>query len=135
LESAGRIAEDEESDMAHYLIEFGYTAQSWSTQVETQANVVDRISPALDACGAKIECLYYAFGDSDLVGIIDFKTPEDAAAFALTVTASGALRSYKTTPLLTVDQGIASMKRAADMRTHYKAPTTVSLVEQAPAKT
>src|SRR5205823_5542063 len=97
-----------EAAMAHYLIEVGYTPQAWSSQLQTHANVIDRITPALDACGAKIECLYYAFGDSDLVGIIDFKTPEDAAAFALAVTASGALRSYKTTPLLTVDQGIES---------------------------
>jgi uncharacterized protein with GYD domain len=115
--------------MAHYLIEVGYTAESWSAQIETQANVVDRITPALKACGGKIECIYYAFGDADLVGIMDFKTPEDAAAFALAVTASGALRSYKTTPLLTVEQGVASMKRAAQARTSYTPPLTVSLVE------
>jgi hypothetical protein len=40
------------------------------------------------------------------------------------------LRSYKTTPLLTIDQGMKSMKQAAEVRTHYSAPTTVSLVEQ-----
>jgi uncharacterized protein with GYD domain len=121
--------------MAHYLIEVGYTPQAWSSQIDTQANVVDRISPAVKACGGKIECLYYAFGDADLVGIMDFKTPEDAAAFALTVTASGALRSYKTTPLLTVDQGIASMSRAAEARQVYTPPTTVNLVEKQKAKT
>ena len=114
--------------MAHYLIEVGYTAEAWSAQVEAQANVVDRISPALKACGGRIESIYYAFGDADLVGIMDFKTPEDAAAFALAVTASGALRSYKTTPLLTVEQGIASMKRAAQARKSYTPPLTVSLV-------
>ena len=115
--------------MAHYLIEVGYTAEAWSAQVETQANVVDRISPALKTCGGKLESIYYAFGDSDLIAIIDFKNPEDAAGFALAVTASGALRSFKTTPLLTVDQGIASMKRAAQARKSYTPPLTVSLVE------
>ena len=116
--------------MAHYLIEVGYTAEAWSAQVEAQANVVDRITPALKACGGRIESIYYAFGDADLIGIMDFKTPEDAAAFALAVTASGALRSYKTTPLLTVEQGIASLKRAAQARKSYTPPLTVSLVEQ-----
>ena len=115
--------------MAHYLIEVGYTAQAWSTQVDEQANVVDRISPALKACGGKLESIYYAFGDCDLIAIIDFKNAEDAAGFALAVTASGALRSYKTTPLLTVDQGIASMKRAAQARKAYTPPLTVSLVD------
>ncbi|MGZ6826505.1 MAG: GYD domain-containing protein [Mycobacteriales bacterium] len=116
--------------MAHYLIEVGYTPQAWSGQIDSQQDVVDRISPAVKAAHGTIECLYYAFGDSDLVGIIDFATSEDAAAFALTVTASGALRSYKTTPLLTVAQGVESMKRAAEVRGSYTPPLTVDLTER-----
>jgi uncharacterized protein with GYD domain len=116
--------------MAHYLIEVGYTPQSWNAQVDTQPNVVERITPALKACGAKLECIYYAFGEVDLIGIIDFKTAEDAAAFALGVTSSGALRTYRTTPLLSVDQGMESMKKAAEVRKVYAPPSIVSLVEQ-----
>lgn len=117
--------------MAHYLIQVGYTPQAWSTQIDTQANVVDRITPSVKACKGSIQSIYYAFGDDDLIGIIDFPTPEDAAAFALTVTAGGALRSFKTTPLLTVEQGIASMKRASEVRAKYSPPATISVVEQA----
>jgi uncharacterized protein with GYD domain len=116
--------------MAHYLIEVGYTPEAWSSQIDSNANVIDRITPAVHAVKGKIECLYYAFGDSDLVGIMDFPSPEDAAAFALAVTSSGALRSYRTTPLLTVDQGVASMKRAQTARSKYSPPLTVNLVEQ-----
>lgn len=122
--------------MAHYLIEVGYTPESWRTQIDKQLNVVDRISPAVKAANGKIVGLYYAFGDSDLIGIMDFPSIEDAAAFALAVTSSGALRSYKTTPLLTVDQGLESMKRAAQASAMYVPPLTVDLVEQkTPAKT
>jgi uncharacterized protein with GYD domain len=122
--------------MAHYMIEVGYTPQSWSSQIDSQPNVVDRITPAVKATNGEIVSLYYAFGDADLVGIIDFPTAEDAAAFALAVTASGALRSYKTTPLLTVDQGMDAMKRAAAARGEYTPPLTVSVVEpKAPATT
>ena len=121
--------------MAHYLIEVGYTPQAWSSQVDNQPNVLDRITPAIKAAKGKIESIYYAFGEADLVGVIEFPTPEDAAGFALAVTSSGALRSYKTTPLLTVDQGISSMKRAAEIRKKYAPPVTVDVVEQrAPAK-
>ena len=120
--------------MGHYMIEVGYTAEAWNSQIQSKANVVDRISPALKACGAKLECIYYAFGDVDLVGIIDFKTPEDAAAFALAVGSSGALRLYRTTPLLSVEQGMTSMKKAATVREAYTPPLTVSVVEQQPAR-
>ena len=121
--------------MAHYLIEVGYTPQSWNAQIDKQGNAVDRITPALDACGAKLECLYYAFGDSDVVGVIDFPTPEDAASFSLAIGASGALRSFRTTHLLSIEQGIASMKKAAHVRKVYDAPLSVSLVpEPTPAR-
>jgi uncharacterized protein with GYD domain len=121
--------------VAHYLIEVGYTPQAWNTQIDKQANVIERITPALDACGAKLECMYYAFGDVDLIGVIDFPTPEDAAAFALAVGSSGALRLYRTTQLLSVDQGIASLHKAAQVRKVYAPPLTVSLVpEPSPAR-
>jgi uncharacterized protein with GYD domain len=120
--------------MAHYLIEVGYTPQSWSAQIDKQANVVERITPALNACGATLQSMYYAFGDVDLVGVIDFPTPEDAAAFALAVGSSGALRLYRTSPLLSVEQGIESMRRADQVRSVYSPPITVSLVGEA-AKT
>jgi uncharacterized protein with GYD domain len=121
--------------MSHYLIEVGYTPESWSTQVESQANVIDRISPAVKAAKGKIVSLYYCFGENDLVGIIDFPTAEDAGSFGLAVTASGALRSYKTTPLLTVDQGMDIMRRASQVRAKYAPPMTVDLVEpKAPAR-
>src|SRR3954465_6586203 len=116
--------------MGHYLIEVGYTSQAWNTQTDTEPKEINRITPALKACGAKLECMYYAFGERDLVGIIDFKTPEDAAAFALAVGAGGALTMYRTTPLLTVDQGIKSLHKAKELRDVYTPPTTVSLVEQ-----
>jgi uncharacterized protein with GYD domain len=116
--------------MAHYLIEVGYTSQAWNSQIDNEANVIDRITPALDACGAKLESMYYAFGERDLVGIIDFKTPEDAAAFALAVGSGGALTMYRTTPLLSIDQGMKAMRKAKTVRKAYTPPTTVSLVEQ-----
>jgi uncharacterized protein with GYD domain len=121
--------------MAHYLIEVGYTPEAWTSQIDSQPNVVDRITPAVKAANGTILSIYYAFGDADLVGIMDFPSIEDAAAFALTVTASGALRSYKTTPLLTVEQGIESMKRAEQARGKYTPPLAVNLVEQKTAAT
>jgi uncharacterized protein with GYD domain len=111
--------------MAYYLIEGTYTAESWAAQIETQESVADRMTRALDACGARLESVYYAFGDVDLVAIVDFKQPEDAAAYSLTVAASGIARVHRTTPLLSVDQGIESMRRASELRKSYSPPSNV----------
>src|SRR2546423_1702845 len=116
--------------MGHYMIELSYSPQSWKTQVATQADVIDRITPLVAQCKGTIECLYYAFGDRDLVGILTFPTPEDAAAFGLVATAGGSMTSYRTTPLLTVAQGKASMKKAASAAQVYQPPGDISLVER-----
>ena len=51
--------------------------------------------------------MYYAFGEVDLVGIIDFPTPEDAAGFAWPSVHPARCGRYRTTPLLSVEQGIS----------------------------
>ena len=108
--------------MAQYLIEVAYTPDSWAHQVRQQGNVLERIQPLVDACGGRIESLFYAFGEHDLVGLIDFPSPEDAAAFSLAATAGGSVKSFKTTPLMTVEQGIAAMHRANEASSRYRPP-------------
>ena len=109
--------------MARFLFEVSYTAESWNTQVHAHANVIDRITPIVQKLGGSIDSVYYTFGDRDLVALVDFPTTEDAAAFSLAVAAGGAVKSFKTTPLLTVDQGITAMKKADAVASTYHAPT------------
>lgn len=102
--------------MAYYLIEGTYTPEAWAAQVERQESVVERMTRNLEACGGKLVCVYYAFGDVDLVAIVEFEEPEDAAAYSLTVLGSGQAGTHRLTPLLSVDQGMESMRRASDLR-------------------
>jgi uncharacterized protein with GYD domain len=108
--------------MAQYLVEVGYTPESWAHQVRQQGNVLERIEPLVAACGGRIDSLFYAFGEHDLVGLMDFPSPEEAAAFSLAATAGGAVRSFKTTPLMTVDQGMTAMRRADEASSRYRPP-------------
>ena len=121
--------------MARYMFQVAYTNESWATQMRVQADVVERVEPLIAACNGTLEALYYAFGESDVVGIGDFKTAEDAAAFAIAVTAGGAVKSFRTTPLMTVEQGKKAMKRAASAAGTYKAPTTITLPDAQTATT
>jgi len=98
--------------MSRFMFEVSYTSDSWAAQVHTHANVIDRITPLVAKLGGTIDSVYYTFGDRDLVGLIDFPTQEDAAAFSLAASAGGAVASIRTTPLLTVEQGITAMTKA-----------------------
>lgn len=108
--------------MAQYLVEVAYTGESWATQVRQKGNVLDRIQPLLSSCGGRVDSCFYAFGDRDLILLADFPSPEDAAAFSLAATAGGSLRSIKTTPLLTIEQGLTAMRRAEEAGKNYHPP-------------
>lgn len=99
--------------MAAYLLQVGYTPDAWAAQVKNPRNVVDRIRPAVDALGGRIECVYYAFGEYDLVAVAHFPENVSAAAFSIAAAAGGAVRSLQTTPLMSVDDGLSAMAKAA----------------------
>jgi uncharacterized protein with GYD domain len=108
--------------MAQFLFQVAYTSESWATQVREHGNVLERIQPLLDGCGGSVTGCFYAFGDYDLVLLADFPGDEEAAAFSLAATAGGALKSIKTTPLLSVEQGIKAMTRAQEVGRNYRPP-------------
>ena len=108
--------------MAQFLFQVAYTSDSWAKQVHDQPNVLDRIQPLLSACDGRVDSCFYAFGEYDLVLIADFAGPEEAASFSLAATAGGAIKKITTTPLLTVEQGISAMHRAAEAGKHYVPP-------------
>jgi uncharacterized protein with GYD domain len=53
-----------------------------------------------------------AFGDYDLVMIVEMPNNVNAAALSLAAAAGGSLKSVKTTPLLTIAQAMSAMKKA-----------------------
>jgi uncharacterized protein with GYD domain len=59
--------------------------------------------------------MYYAFGESDVYGIVEFPDQATAAAVALTVAASGAV-GIKTTVLLTPEEVDAAAKKSVNYR-------------------
>lgn len=108
--------------MPQYLFEASYTGASWKTQVDQQGNVLERIQPLLEALNGRIESLYYAFGDRDVIAIATFPDNEAAAAFSMAVAAGGSVRSATTTPLISVDEGIGALKRASEAAASYAPP-------------
>ena len=71
------------------------------------------VRPAIEALGGKVERFWLAFGDYDIVGVIDMPDSVSAAAFSMAVAAGGACKDVKTTPLLTMEEGIEAMRKAA----------------------
>ncbi len=98
--------------MPHYMLQTAYTAEAWAAQVKSPQNRVEAVRPVIERLGGRIESAYYTFGEYDLVVILEFPDNVQAAAFALVAAAGGADKALRTTPLLTIDEGLAALRAA-----------------------
>jgi uncharacterized protein with GYD domain len=110
--------------MASYLLQVAYTPEAWAKLIAQPHDRIDAVRPVVEKLGGKILHGWFAFGDYDLVTIVEMPTNVEAAAFSLAASAGGAVRAIKTTPLMTAAEGIEALKKAAT--SGYKAPTTAA---------
>ena len=107
--------------MPHYLQQVAYSTDGWEALVERPQNRIESVRPAIEKLGGKIESAWFAFGDYDVVLITQMPTNVDAGAIAMAFAAGGACKAVKTTPLLTTEEAVEAMKKAAV--TGYRAAT------------
>ena len=106
--------------MPLYMYQASYTSEAWKTQIQNPQNRLEQVRPMVEANGGKILGLYYAFGEYDVVGIIEAPDNVSISALAIAIAGSGALKDGKTTPLMSVEEGLEAMRRASG--TGYRPP-------------
>jgi uncharacterized protein with GYD domain len=84
--------------MASYLLRAAYTPEAWANLIAQPQDRIDAVRPVVEKLGGKVVHGWFAFGDYDVVAIIDMPTNVEAAAFASAAASAGAIRSIKTTP-------------------------------------
>jgi uncharacterized protein with GYD domain len=104
--------------MPKFLIQASYTAEGLKGLAKDSASGRRAdVQAAVKALGGRVEAFYYAFGDNDVVIILDLPSSITAAALGLTTSGSGAVR-VRTTPLLTVEE----VDQALEIHMQYRAP-------------
>jgi uncharacterized protein with GYD domain len=99
--------------MASYLVQVSYTSEALKSLMATQQDRTAVVSKAVKGLGGKLIGNWLSFGDYDVVLIMEMPDHVSAAALALAAAAGGSLKSVKTTPLLSVEEGKEAMKKAA----------------------
>ena len=107
--------------MAHYLIQVSYTAAAWAAFLKNPQDRSKTVQGVIEELGGKIEGFWMAFGESDLVAVVQMPDNISAAAFAMAASAGGACKSIKTTPLMAMADCVAAMKKAA--ASSYRPPS------------
>ena len=98
--------------MPHYLLQVAYTPDAWAAQLKNPQNRIEAIRPAVEGLGGRVECAYIAFGEYDVVVVLEMPDNVTVAAFSIAASAGGAVKAIKTTPLMTMEEGIAAMRKA-----------------------
>jgi uncharacterized protein with GYD domain len=108
--------EQEEIALPKYLFRASYTpegakgliSEGGSGRMEVAARLAERL-------GGKLESYYFAFGEDDVVGILDLPDNVSMAAVNMTVGATG-LVNTKTTVLLTPEEVDDAARRSVTYR-------------------
>jgi uncharacterized protein with GYD domain len=102
------------------MFQASYTPEAWAKLVNTPQNRLEVVRAAVEKLGGSIEGSWLTFGEHDVVLICQLPDAVSAATFSIAAAAGGALKSAKTTPLLTFEEGMEAMKRAS--KSGYRPP-------------
>jgi uncharacterized protein with GYD domain len=108
----------ERVSMPKYLIHAKYTTEGIrGLAADSASGRRADVQAAVKAVGGTVEAFYFAFGDDDVVMILDLPDNIKAAAIYLASATSGAVQ-MRTTPLLTVEE----VDQALEIKMHYRPP-------------
>jgi uncharacterized protein with GYD domain len=98
--------------MPHYLIQASYSSEAARALVGNPQDRSNAVRPVIESLGGKLISVYMAFGEHDTIAIVEMPDNASAAAFAMAAAAGGGISSVKTTPLLTIEEGVEAMRKA-----------------------
>ena len=104
--------------MTKYLFEANYVGDGIKGLLrEGGTRRREAVVEALKSAGGTLECFYYAFGETDALGVFEIPNQADAAALSLLINSTGTV-SMHLTPLMTPED----LDEAAQKTPSYRAP-------------
>jgi uncharacterized protein with GYD domain len=108
--------------MPLYLSKFSYSPETWAKLMESPEDRREAARTYIESVGGKLHGFWYAFGSHDGYNLWEAPDNVSMAAVALAITGGGALSSFETTVLLSVDETLEALRSAKSIR--YRPPGT-----------
>jgi uncharacterized protein with GYD domain len=106
--------------MPLYLTRFSYTPETWAKLIKHPEDRRAAATKYIESVGGKLHGFWYAFGDHDGYNLWEAPDNVSMAATALAISAGGAVSSFHTTVLMTVEETVAALQKAGSIA--YRAP-------------
>jgi len=100
--------------MSHFLLQAAYTPEALQAMLHNPRDRTSALQAPVEKLGGKIQSVFLSFGDYDAVAILELPDNVSAAAIAMAISAGGACKAVKTTPLLTGAEAIEAARKAAN---------------------
>ena len=106
--------------MPLYLSRFSYTPETWGRLISNPEDRRQAAQAYIESVGGKLHGFWYAFGSHDGFNLWEAPDNVSMAAVALAIAGGGALSSFETTVLLTVEEAMSALGKAGEIG--YRAP-------------
>ncbi len=98
--------------MPLFLSKFSYTPETWARLIQSPEDRRKAAQSYIESVGGKLHGFWYAFGTHDGYNLWEAPDTVSMAGVALAIAAGGALRSFETTALLTVEETMDALRKA-----------------------
>lgn len=109
--------------MSLYMFQASYTALAIKALVNNPQNREAAARTVIEAAGGKLLNMYFCFGTSDVIAIIEAPDDKAMVSCSLAIGASGAFSSGSTISLMTAADAMEAMQAAQAAAAVYKPAT------------
>lgn len=102
--------------MALSMIQFSYRSDTVGKLLKNPEDRSIAVKQLIESLGGKMLAFYFSFGDYD--GIVIADMPDNVSSLATTMVsfAAGGTAKLKTTILITIEEAMAAMRKAAGLK-------------------
>jgi uncharacterized protein with GYD domain len=101
--------------MPSYLVQAKYAPATLASLVKHPTDRSQILKGAVAKLGGSVEAFWFCFGEYDVLGIVTLPDNVSAVALTMGIGATGTFQDGKSTPLLSVQEGIAAMTKAGSL--------------------
>ncbi|HVB64961.1 MAG TPA: GYD domain-containing protein [Nitrolancea sp.] len=106
--------------MALYLTRFSYTPETWARLADNPEDRREAARAYIESVGGTLHGFWYAFGGYDGYNLWEAPDNVSMTAVALAIISGGALSSFETTVLMTVDETLDALHKVKQVQ--YRKP-------------
>ncbi|WP_109117423.1 GYD domain-containing protein [Azospirillum sp. TSO22-1] len=106
--------------MPHYMVQWQFSTDNFRNLVQNPDSRIDTVRKGIESFEGKLHHYFFAFGEHDGVVLCEFPDHERCVGFLAMVAAKGGATNFKTTVLLTPEEGRRAFERAGQTQTTYR---------------